>query len=282
MIAAEVDAHLNHQQFVTWIDHPPGRHIYRVIGWSVYGPTPYAVVENCPASAMLHVANLLQDHSQSAAPSWDAQKLLVAQFLASGQHIAHESEPDRNRSKKAGYWGLFTVLVSIALRLLTRSNIASLKCCFLWKLERIMLRLAMKSVAKRISRISRHECAHCKERCRRTRGLEFKATHPPGRKPVHVQSQQMEPRKHFEQEPSHMKVSKSSPNLRDRKPEYITTEWDSSNAKEAVETLPIPEYNMSGWDEDDPSLQSSRSLSNQSSFNDVHSGLIEGQCAYEG
>ena len=169
-------------------------------------------------------------------------------------------------------------------RSLTSRNIAIVKCCFLWKLQHIASILGMKSVAQRIARVKRKECKYCKARCLKTQlMLEEKET---ARRSALIRnkavSHKIEPTQHFGLEQSNMVFSKSSPALGDQKIDYSSAEWDLNETAAALDKLPIPDYKVSSWDEADGTSSRSTASSNTTTPSDVPSGLIEGQCAFDG
>ena len=272
-LMSEVEA-VSQKQYVQRVDHGSGKHIFRIVAWTVYGRSPYAFFSDCLPSPQPSYQRML---SARASPS--AAKTTASKSISVEEATAHGMKNEKEMAR-AGYWSVFVIFVTIALRILTTRNIAILKCCLLSELEKMASNLRLHFLEQRLRRIERRECEYCKTHCRRHKTEDRPQESPPALVRQKAISHKInKPTQHFGLDEASMVVSKSSPSLGDRKTDYQLTEWNVDEATASIEKLPLPEYTTSVWDDSEGGPLQSRA---SSTFSDVQVELVEGQCAFEG
>lgn len=282
MVAADIEAHLNQKEYSQHVRHTSGRQLFRIVAWTAYGPSQYSVFNECELSAKSPDSESEngQSYSDYRLEPQRVAELALAQIVSSMNHQTKEIATEDPGSGRTGYWSLFVIALTVVLRMLTSRNIAIVKCCFLWKLESIATKLKLKHLAVWLSKIKRNECKCCQERCHKQHAGNQATSHHPSLVQMKAKSHKTEPTQHFGIDDAKMVFSKSSPALGDPKVNYPFAEWDPAEAASSVEKLPIPAYKVTSWDGSEGTLTSS--TQSMTSSNDVPSGLIEGQCAFEG
>ena len=269
-LAAEIDSHISQTQYTYVLDHANTRPQFRIVAWTLYGPSLHSHFDFCDIPQSLST-------SHSALPAAESQG--VSRMTSFAEVATRGVKAEKQESERRGFWSLFVIAVMIGLRVLTRRNVAILKCCALYQLERLASSARLKSLSKWIHEVKRVECAQCKARCQKHSEIQEakeKLQHQPLTR-THAFSHKIEPGQHFKVDESRMVFSHSSHALGDHKTDYNLTAWNPKEAKEAVENLPLPEYPLNAWED-----KSERLSSTSSNLSDVQSQLIEGQCAHEG
>ena len=271
-LMSEVAA-ISQKQYVQRVEHGSGKHLFRIVAWTVYGHSPYAFFSDClPSPQPPSYQRML---AASASPP--AVKARASDRISVQEAMVHGMKNEKEMAR-AGYWSVFVILVTIALRILTTRNIAILKCCLLSELEKMAAHLKLHFLEQCLRAIERRECEYCRTHCHHYK----KEDHPQESHPDLVRqkafSHKIEPTKHFGLDEASMVVSKSSPSLGDPKIDYQMAEWDADEATASIDKLPIPNYTTSAWDDSEGApLQTQSSIAA-----DVQVELVEGQCAFEG